>query len=205
MNLFTASTLPAEISRRLVPAATSSLILPIDERLHLRQLEPAHADELFRVVDANRAHLRQWLPWLDGNRSSSDSLIFIESTLRQAAARDGFQAAIIRDGQIVGVIGHHRIDWENRLTTIGYWLAERWQGQGIATTACRAVVAHAFETLGLNRVQICCATENSRSRAIPERLGFTREGIHREAEWLYDHFVDHAVYARLRRDAPSGD
>jgi hypothetical protein len=37
-------------------------------------------------------------------------------------------------------------------------------------------------------------------RAVPERLGFQLEGIIRDAEWLYDHFVDHAMYAILKKD-----
>jgi len=203
MQPFTASTLPPELSSRLTVAENlPPLILRIDERLQLRQLQRSDADELFRLVDANRGHLRQWLPWVDGNRSTADTLVFIESTLRQAAEPAGFQFAIIFEARIVGVVGHHRVDWKNRRTTIGYWLAASCQGQGLMTASCRALIAHAFDALRLNRVQICCATANRRSRAIPERLGFACEGIQREAEWLCDHFVDHAVYARLAADRP---
>ena len=51
--------------------------------------------------------------------------------------------------------------------------------------------------LKLNRVEIRCATGNKRSRAIPERPGFTQEETVRQAEWLYDRFVDHTVYGML--------
>jgi ribosomal-protein-serine acetyltransferase len=51
-----------------------------------------------------------------------------------------------------------------------------------------------------NRVVIACASKNQRSRAIPERLGFTHEGVAREAEWLYDRFVDSEIYALLNRE-----
>ena len=44
------------------------------------------------------------------------------------------------------------------------------------------------------------ATGNAKSRAVPERLGFRLEGVARQSEWLYDHYVDHAIYAMLLED-----
>ncbi len=80
---------------------------------------------------------------------------------------------------------------------MGYWARERYRGKGLMTAACRALVAHAFGELGPNRVSIACATENEKSCAIAERLGFQREGVVRQAKWLYVRFVDHVVYAAL--------
>jgi ribosomal-protein-serine acetyltransferase len=159
---------------------------------------PGDAVELFAVTDANRAHLRRWLPWLDSVKSSSDSAGFIQATLKQFAEHQGFNAAVLHDGAIVGVIGHHRISWANRSTSLGYWLAASHEGRGIMTAACRALVHHAFTEYTLHRVEIRCATGNARSCAIPVRLGFRREGHLREAEWLYDHYVDHHVFAMLQ-------
>jgi len=68
------------------------------------------------------------------------------------------------------------------------------------TASCRACISHAFTELKLNRVEIRCAVENRKSRAIPERLGFRFEGTLREAQWLYDHFVEHALYGMLARE-----
>ncbi len=65
------------------------------------------------------------------------------------------------------------------------------------TKALNALIQYGFEELGLNRIQIKVAVENKKSRALPERLGFTQEGIIRQAEWLYDHYVDHVMYGLL--------
>ncbi len=98
------------------------------------------------------------------------------------------------------MIYHLNVDWANRSTALSYWLDEAHQGKGIMTACCRAFVSHAFTTWKMNRITIQCATKNTRSRAIPERLGFKLEGIIREAEWLYDHYVDHMLYGLLRSD-----
>ena len=54
--------------------------------------------------------------------------------------------------------------------------------------------------IGLHRLEIRCAVENHRSSAVPRRLGFLEEGILREAEWLYDHWVDLRVFSMLAQD-----
>ena len=163
----------------------------------LRSFEERHADGLFSLTDQNREHLQEWLPWLDNTKAAADTKSFIRKSLEQFADNNGFQAGIWVKGDLAGVGGYHRIDWRNRVTSIGYWLGASYQGQGIMTAACQALVEYAFHELKLNRVEIQCAPENKKSRAIPERLGFKQEGILREAEWLYDHFVDHVVYAIL--------
>jgi ribosomal-protein-serine acetyltransferase len=169
----------------------------LNENTELRLLEERHAQELTDLTDRNREHLRAWLPWVDTNRTVEDRQNFIRGALKQFAGNQGFTAGIWHEGRLAGVIGYHSIDWENRTTAVGYWLSEELQGRGLLTAACRAMVDHAFEELELNRVSITCATENMKSCAIPERLGFRQEGVVRQAEWLYDHFVDHVLYATL--------
>ena len=85
---------------------------------------------------------------------------------------------------------------------MGYWLASEFRGRGVMTKACQAVVEAAFTHYQLHRIEIRCATGNKRSCAIPRRLGFDYEGTLREAEWLYDHFVDLEVYSMLEQNWP---
>jgi len=59
---------------------------------------------------------------------------------------------------------------------------------------------YAFKELNLNKVEIRAALENKKSRGIPERLNFVNEGCNRQAEWLYDHYVDHVIYGMLAEE-----
>lgn len=172
----------------------------LGEHSELRLLEERHAQELTELTDRNREHLREWLPWLDNNRTVEDRKNFIRATLKQLANNDGFQAGIWHDGELAGVVGYHGINWKDRSTSLGYWLGKEFEGKGLMTDSCRALTTHAFKAYGMNRMTIVCATQNKKSRAIPERLGFEFEGVQRQVEWLYDHFVDHALYGMLVDD-----
>lgn len=176
--------------------------IALEDGLFLKSLELGEAEELLLLVNANRSYLREWLPWLDTTRTIDEMIVLIDSTMLQLASNLGFQTAIWHNGQIVGIIGYHHLEWANRSTCIGYWLDERFQGKGIMTKSCRSLVDYAFHEWKLNRIEIRCAEGNQKSRGIPERLGFRAEGLHREAEWLYDHYVDHVVYGMLAKDWP---
>jgi len=175
----------------------------ISAQLQLRLIEIRHAEEIYPVIDRNRQHIRAWMGWVDKNNSVEDTRKWCESAAKQFAASDGFQAGLWADNQYVGSIGYHSIDWNNRKTTIGYWLDRQSLGRGWMTAACRAMVNHALVTLDLNRVEIRCGTQNHKSRAIPMRLGFTHEGTLRQNEWIVDRFVDHEVYGMLKEHWPA--
>lgn len=172
----------------------------IDEDVELRLLGRENGEEMFKSIDSCREHLRRWLPWVDGTRTLEDTLGFIEMTRRQFASDNGFQAGIWYRGEFAGVIGFHGINRSNRSTSIGYWMDEKFTGKGIMTKACRTLVGYAFKDLKLNRVEIRCGEENLKSRAIPERLGFTPEGLIRGAEWINDHYISHVVYGMLAEE-----
>lgn len=172
----------------------------VDDEVVLKLLDTIHADQLFELTDSCRPYLKEWLPWVDGSKSIEDTKSFIEMTKKQFASNNGFQAGIWYKGNLAGVVGYHSMNWASRSTSLGYWLGEGYQGNGVMTKACKAFVDHAFRRLNLNRIEIRCAEKNIKSRAIPERLGFIEEGMIREAEWLYDHYVDHRVYGILVRE-----
>lgn len=172
----------------------------IDQETELSLLEEEHTETLFALTDENREYLREWLVWVDNIESVSDTRRYIRSAVQQFNDDKGFQAGIWFRGNLAGIIGYQNLDWLNRSAAVGYWVGAAFQGNGLATNACGALVDWAFREWRLNRVEVRCAVENYRSRAIPERLGFTQEGIAHQAEWLYDGFVDLVIYGVLAKD-----
>jgi ribosomal-protein-serine acetyltransferase len=171
----------------------------LSDDTHLRPLETSDADELQALIEANRDRLSAWMPWA-AEQGIEQTREFIRGTRRRLADDDGFEAAILCAGRIVGVLGFAGIDRQNRSTTIGYWLDEAHEGRGVMTRAVRALVEHAFTAWKLHRVEIDVAPENRRSRAIPERLGFSEEGKLRAAQRVGDRYRDSVVYAMLAAD-----
>jgi ribosomal-protein-serine acetyltransferase len=175
------------------------LTIQLGERRGLRVLEEADAGQLYAVTDSNRAYLARWMPWA-AEQTLEDTLGFIRRVSGQLAENDGFALAIVVEESIVGTLGFHRLDWQNRSTSIGYWLAEAEQGQGTVTRALSALLDRAFDAWGLNRVEIRAAVENHRSRTIPRRLGFREEGVLRQAERFGERYMDLVLYALLAED-----
>ncbi|WP_214851342.1 GNAT family protein [Exiguobacterium sp. s193] len=173
----------------------------ITEQLSLKLIERQDADALYALVDTNRDHLREWLGWVDGAtgpESYRDEVI--PTWLKQYADGDGFACGIYYDGALIGTIALHEINQTLRQTSIGYYLTGNGRGKGLMTPVVAFITEYCFTTLGLNRVVIECAVDNTRSRKIPERLGYEQEGILRDAERLYGTYHDIAVYAMLAQD-----
>lgn len=173
------------------------LIFKVDEDCDLRALTERDAPALFHLSDKNRAHLRQWLGWVDANQTVEGEIAFIRSLEAEYDVNGRVTYGIYYKGQIAGTIGFNTIDWVNRKAEIGYWLGADFQGHGLITRSCKVLIDHAFHDLHLNKIEIRCATGNTRSCAVPQRLGFTHEGVSRQAEWLYDHFVDLNLFGML--------
>ncbi len=170
----------------------------INDRTKMRLLDQQDSGALYQLLEGNRNHIRAWHPWVDLITTPAATERLIQTWLQQFANQRGFFAGIWHDEQLCGVVHHINVDWINRWTALAYFLDAGHQGRGIMTQACRAMVEHGFHDWKLNRITIECATENRRSRAVAERLGFTLEGVTRQVEWVQNRFVDHAVYGLLK-------
>ncbi len=172
----------------------------INDQLRLRQIGLSDAEEMFNTIERDREYLRKWLPFVDWTRTVSDSEYFINS-LHSGGPHPPEVVFTIRFERIfAGLIGFKNTDMVNRKSELGYWLSESFQKKGIMTSSVKALVDYAFDQVGINRIQIRCATGNIPSKRIPQRLGFKLEGVERDGEILSDgSFADLEVYSLVKR------
>lgn len=174
--------------------------LTIDTELTLKIRSASDAEKTFFLINTNRGYLRQWLPWVDGVKTLQDCTDYIDFNQKEFEEKKGANYGIFYNGELVGLIGYHFFNRLSNITALGYWLASNYQRKGIMTRSAAFLTQYAFDKLNMHRVEIHAAVDNKSSRAIPEKLGFKEEGIARDGEFLYDHYVDTVTYAKLSTD-----
>ena len=174
------------------------MTIKIEDDLSLEMLNETHTEAMFTLIDSNRPHLKEWLPWVDHIKSVEDFKGHIADCKKRQAEQTDLAFVILLKNEMAGRIGIHYIDHLNKIASIGYWLGNGFQGKGIITKACIVLIDHCFNTLGMNRVQIKCATGNFKSQAIVKKLNFKQEGILRKAELVNGKFLDLYMYSMLK-------
>lgn len=85
--------------------------------------------------------------------------------------------------------------------TIGYWIGRPHVGRGHATAAVRTVVAYAFGTLSLHRVEASCLPANAASRRVLVKAGFREEGLARAYLKINGAWADHVLFGVVEDEA----
>ncbi len=156
---------------------------PLFDRYALRPIRPEDAYDIFTAIDTQREYLGRWLPFVALTRRQEQTEGVVSAMLADAAN----PVFTLRAGDdFAGLIGFKSANAGTGTIEIGYWLCDRFQGRGIATSAVKALCIMAFGDMGMKRIEIRCAVGNTPSNRIPQRLGFWLDGVEIEAEKMAD-------------------
>ena len=164
----------------------------------VRPIRQRDARALERELDANRSWLKRWEAQLPGTRppSSFDGRGTIRGLLEGQKSGTGLPFAIEVNGEFAGQINVSGITWGAvRGAMVGYWVAERFAGRGVTTTAAALVTDYCLLELGLHRVEICIRPENVVSLRVAEKLGFRFEGLRESYIYIDGAWRDHLCFA----------
>ena len=179
---------------------TPDLHWTLDDATRIRPFQPEDAPTLYQLIESSRAHLDRWLRWSNSIHSAADAAATIDRYVSKRSAGTGFHSGIWVHGRLAGGIVCRDLDPVSRNAEIGYWLGQGFTGRGLAIGGTILMVEYLFRARQLHRLEMQCAVDNVRSRAIPEKLGFRLEGIRRESTWIATEFADHAVYGLLENE-----
>ena len=104
------------------------------------------------------------------------------------------------DGKVVGCVGIGVTNREQGQASIGWMLGCRYQSQGLATEAARALLCFGFDSMGLHRIYARTGKANTRSWRLMERLEMRREAHFRQSHRVKDAWDDEFVYAILAQE-----
>ena len=172
------------------------VICRVDDELELRLLEHQHSTAIDGLQAGDLSSSQgEWGEWsiLPGGGAE-----WVTIALEEFAKGTRLEAGIFRKNELLGVIALHHVDRRRETAEIDYAMDSRYRNHGIMTRACSALLKHAFAQLGLHRIQICTDTANRASRRVPEKLGFTQEGILRSYYHSAGGFRDCALYSMLK-------
>jgi RimJ/RimL family protein N-acetyltransferase len=163
-----------------------------------------HAADLFRSISEQDREGRIWTYLGYGPFESAKA--FHEWLAHRERSTDPlFYAFIPRaSGKPSGMGSFMRMDGANGVIEIGHiWMTPAMQRTREASEAIYLMMRHAFEDLGVRRLEWKCDALNAPSRRAAERFGFTFEGVFRQHMIVKGRNRDTAWYAIIDRDWPA--
>lgn len=126
---------------------------------------------------------------------------FLETTATPGGNHQPFIIIESDTHEPIGCTGLHQIDWVHRRAELGIFIgpADK-RGLGLGQEAFELLIAHAFEGINLHRVTLTVFAFNNAGIRCYERIGFVKEGVDRESQFVEGRYVDVFRYALLSRE-----
>jgi RimJ/RimL family protein N-acetyltransferase len=175
---------------------------PVELRVGDLRLRSWSVDDSDAVLAAMQdPEVRIWNGF-EGDLSLEDVGVWLTRRMNWSSGDHASWAVVEAAGdQLVGSVSLHHIDADQGDAEIGYWTAPAARGRGVASAVVDAVCRWAFETLPIDRIELCHAVENEASGRVAEKAGFQQEGRLRKS-FRYGDGVKHdeLLWARLAED-----
>jgi RimJ/RimL family protein N-acetyltransferase len=124
-------------------------------------------------------NLHEWMEWAVKPQTMKETKDYIDFSQNCWLEENPKELPLLifdpNEENLIGSTGFHAINWEIPVFEIGYWVNKRYAGQGLITEAVNIQTQYAFSTWNAKCVEISCDADNTKSAAIPIRLGFTLE------------------------------
>ncbi|MFB6318623.1 GNAT family N-acetyltransferase [Saccharicrinis sp. FJH54] len=169
------------------------------QRLLLRPVTPDDKEDLFEYRrDKETNKYQGWIPETIGDVENFIGRLSTQINVPQS----WFQFAIIEktSSKIVGDLGIHFMDVENKQAEIGCTLHKNFHNRGYATESVNLVIDYLFNDLNKHRIITSIDPDNINSVRLVERIGFRKEAHFVKSLWLNGVWLDDMIYAMIESD-----
>jgi len=142
-------------------------------------IEPIAEKDAWKLCDfiiSNTERLKRFFPkTLEQNLTPDLSRIFVAKKEKEFNAKEEFLFKLKekKNRTIIGLVYIKELDWDKKQAELAYCIAYQFEGMGIITNSVKALSEYAFETLGLNSLQIIVHKTNTGSVKVAEKCGYT--------------------------------
>ncbi|WP_328906016.1 GNAT family N-acetyltransferase [Streptomyces sp. NBC_00234] len=155
-----------------------------DDGAELRPLETWQAQEFLTHIDRARELVDPWIPFAAAAKDLDSARALLQRYADSQAADTGRLYGIWLDGTLVGGVLFRIFEAGTGNCEVGCWLEPAGEGRGLVTRAMHQLIDWAVDVRGMHRVEWVASSANTRSLAVAQRLGMTRDGVRRES-FLY--------------------
>jgi ribosomal-protein-serine acetyltransferase len=165
----------------------------------IKPFETSYLDEFVDAVRESENTVGQWMPWCTRDYSMDEAQFWFNYCQLNIDNKSAYDLGIFltSNDQLVGGISINRINRMDMIASIGYWVRESMQNQGIASNAIELIKTFGFETLGLTRLEIIILEDNFISKKLAEKSGAKLECLARNRLIFKEKPSDALVYSLI--------
>lgn len=177
------------------------LQIETDRLIFRAPLQAGDGNVVHQAIKDSINELKQWLLLFQSIPTVEETEILLRNAHIDFLKRESFRYLIYHKdtNDFIGTASLHGINWKISKCEIGYWINTQFSGNGYMTEVVSGLTNLGFQLLKFRRIEIRCESTNTKSRTIPEKLGFELEGILRNEDLSADgkELTDTCIYAKV--------
>lgn len=157
-------------------------------------------DRMLAAANESVVELAPYETWCRPGYTRNEAAVYVNWCVEAWSQGKAYYFAVedIATGDFLGSCGLSDLRVEHRRAGLGFWIRSTRTGRGLATEAAQIVGHLSFEHLGLERLELEIAVDNTASRRVADKLGCQFEGILHRRLMLPAGPTDTAMYCWLQ-------
>lgn len=172
--------------------------------LTLRLISPDEIPQLQSLI-CTSPNLHYWIDWCHADFSQQEANLFICSTRASWIQSTSFGFGVYdTEEKLMGMVAINECYHSYNMVSIGYWIADKYQQQGVAFEALMTLIQFCFNELKVQRIEIVCHPDNIASQRLITKCGAQFEGKSRNRYIFDDKPQDGFIYGLIPSDVELG-